>query len=66
MRINGPNRGAFCGLTEEEVLGEIAIAAFANHPVHQEHGAEKIRDMIVNDIGASQAVRTEAERAGLA
>ena len=54
---------AFCGLTEEEVLTiaehehmpEIAAAALAEYLTSQEHGAEKIRDMIVDDIRASQA-----------
>ena len=44
---------AFCGLTEEEVLAiaaEIAVAAFAEYLTNQEHGTEKIRDMIVDDI----------------
>jgi hypothetical protein len=53
---------AFCGLTEEEVLAiaehehmpEIAAAALAEYLTHQEHGTEKIRDMIVHDIRASQ------------
>jgi len=54
---------AFCGLTEEEVLAiaehehmpEIAAAALAEYLTYQEHGTEKIRDMIVDDIRASQA-----------
>lgn len=49
---------AFCGLTEEEVraLAEhehmpvMAATALAEHLLGQEHGAEKIRDMIVDDI----------------
>src|SRR5512145_3155093 len=53
---------AFCGLTEEEVLAiaehehlsEIAAAALASYLVHQEHGLEKVRDMIVEDIRTSQ------------
>ena len=52
----------FCGLTEEEVLAiaehehmpEIAAAAFAEYLTNQEHGTEKIRDMIVDDIRAAQ------------
>jgi hypothetical protein len=54
---------AFCGLTEEEVLAiaehehmpEIAATALAEYLMYQEHGTEKIRDMIVDDIRASQA-----------
>ena len=47
-----------CGLEEEHILAiaehehipEIAAAALANYLLHQEQGAEKIRDMIVDDI----------------
>jgi len=54
---------AFCGLTEEEGLAiaehehtpEIAAASFAEYLTNQEHGTEKIRDMIVDDIRAAQA-----------
>jgi hypothetical protein len=54
---------AFSGLTEEEVLAiaehehmpEIAAAALAQYLTYQEHGTEKIRDLIVDDIRASQA-----------
>lgn len=54
---------ALCGLTEEEVLAiaehehvpEIAAAALAEYLKQQEHGTEKIRDMIVDDIRASEA-----------
>ena len=53
---------AFCGLTEQEVLAiaehehipEIAATSLAEYLSHQEHGAEKVRDMIVDDIRASQ------------
>jgi len=54
---------ALCGLTEEEVLAiaehehmpEIAATALAQYLACQEHGTEKIRDMIVDDIRAGQA-----------
>ncbi len=54
---------ARCGLTEEEVLAivehehmpEIAATALAQYLTYQEHGEEKIRNMIVDDIRASQA-----------
>jgi len=53
---------AFCGLTEQEVLAiaehehipEIAATSLAEYLSHQEHGAEEVRDMIVDDIRASQ------------
>ncbi len=54
---------AFCGLTEAEILAlaehehipEIAAAALADYLLHQEHGSEKIRQMIVDDIRAALA-----------
>ena len=53
---------AFCGLTEEEVLAiaeyehipEIAATALAEYLLSQEHGIEKVRDMIVDDIRQAQ------------
>jgi len=49
---------AMCGLSEDQVLAiaehehipEIAAAALAQYLLHQEHGPEKIRDMIRDDI----------------
>ena len=57
-----------CGLTEEEVLAiaehehvpEIAATALAQYLLSQEHGAETVRDMIVDDIRGSQ-VRGDKE-----
>jgi hypothetical protein len=59
----------FCGLTEEEVLAiaehehlpEIAAAALAQYLLSQEHGAERVRDMIVDDI--RQAQRSRGDKA---
>jgi hypothetical protein len=53
---------ALCGLTEEEVLAvaehehlpEIAATALAQYLLEQEHGIEKIRDMVVDDIRDAQ------------
>lgn len=53
---------AFCGLTEEEVLAiaehehspEIVAAALAQYLQLQEHGAERLRDMMIDDIRAAQ------------
>ena len=61
---------AFCGLTEAEVLAiaehehvpEIAAAALGEYLLRQEHGPEKIRDMIVDDIRAALA-RGDRDRA---
>jgi hypothetical protein len=52
---------ALCGLSEEEVLAiaehehipEIAAAALGDYLLHQEHGAERIRDMLRDDIRAA-------------
>jgi hypothetical protein len=49
---------ALCGLTEQEVLAiaehehvpEIAAAAVARYLLKEPHGAEKIRDMMRDDI----------------
>ena len=49
---------AMCGLSEEEVdalsehehIPEIAATALANYLLHQPHGGEKIRAMIIDDI----------------
>jgi hypothetical protein len=55
---------ALCGLTEEEVLAiaehehlpEIVACALAEYLLHQEHGPERIRDMIAADVRAAQAL----------
>jgi hypothetical protein len=52
----------FCGLTEEEVLAiaehehlpEIAATALAQYLLSQEHGSERVRDMIVDDMRHAQ------------
>ena len=49
---------ALCGLDEDEIaaicehehIGEVPAAAMASYLLHQEHGAEKIRGMIIDDI----------------
>ena len=51
-----------CGLTEEEVralaehehLPEISATALAKYLLSQEHGSEKVRDMIIDDIRKAQ------------
>jgi hypothetical protein len=53
-----------CGLTEEEVL---AIAEHEHLPeivatsLSQEHGSEKIRDMIVDDIRQAKLIGSNKE-----
>ncbi len=52
-----------CGLNHEEVLAiaehehipEIAAAALGEYLLHGHHGAEVIRDMIIDDVRAAQA-----------
>jgi hypothetical protein len=54
---------ALCGLSEEEILAiaehehipEIAAVALADYLLHQERGAETIRDMLRDDIRAALA-----------
>ncbi len=49
---------AFCGLTEDEVLAiaehehvpEMAATAIGEHLLGQKHGAETIRNMMIDDI----------------
>ncbi len=63
---------AMCGLTEEEVLAiaehehirEIAAAALAQYLLCQDHGAERIRDMLKDDFRAALArnVREHASK----
>ncbi len=59
---------ALSGLTEEQVLAiaehehlpEIAATALAQYLSKQEHGMEKIRDMIVHDIRQAQQRQDKA------
>ena len=54
---------AMCGLSEDEVLAiaehehipEIAAAALGQYLLNQQHGPEKIRDMIREDIRSALA-----------
>ncbi len=54
---------ALCGLTKEEVLAvaehehlsEIGAAALGQYLLKQRHGAERIRDIIVDDVRNAQA-----------
>jgi hypothetical protein len=41
-------------IAEHEHIPEIAAAALAEYLTYQEHGTEKIPDMIVDDIHAAQ------------
>lgn len=52
-----------CGLTENEVaaiaehehIPEVAAAALAQYMLHRKHGAEDLRNMIVDDIRSALA-----------
>ena len=59
-----------CGLTEEEVLAiaehehiprEIAASAMAQYLLSLEHGSEKVRDIIVDDIRQAQRLRGDKD-----
>jgi len=58
-----------CGLTEEEVLAiaehehlpEIAATAMAEYLLSLEHGSEKVRDMIIDDIRQTQRIGAKKE-----
>ncbi len=58
-----------CGLTEEEVLAiaehehlpEIVATALAQYLLSQEHGSEKVLDMIVDDIRKAQLITGDKE-----
>jgi hypothetical protein len=60
----------FCGLTEEEVLAiaehehlpEIVATALAQYLLSQEHGREKVRDIIVDDIRQAQLIEGNKEQ----
>ena len=61
---------AMCDLSEAEVLAiaehehipEIAATALAHYLLHQEHGAERIRDMLRDDIRVALA-RNDSDHA---
>lgn len=54
---------ALCGLSHEEVAAiaehehvpEIVAAAQAQYMLNRAHGAERIRDMIIDDVRSAQA-----------
>src|SRR5271166_3996293 len=60
----------FCGLTEEEVLAiaehehlpQIVATALAQYLLSQEHGSEKVRDIIVDDIRQAQLIEGNKEQ----
>jgi hypothetical protein len=63
MNITREDCIALCGLDEAEVAAiaehehtsDVAAAALADYLLHQQDGAAKIRDMIVDDLRAALA-----------
>ncbi|MDK9697336.1 MAG: hypothetical protein OEL76_13190 [Siculibacillus sp.] len=52
-------------IAEHEHIPEVAAAALGDYLVHQEHGAERVRDMIVDDIRHAVERRDRAHAATL-
>ncbi len=44
------DRDEIDAIAEHEHIPEVAAAALGDYLVHQAHGAERVRDMIVDDI----------------
>jgi hypothetical protein len=61
-----------CGLTEAEIAAiaehvpEIAAAVLGQYLLHQQHGPERIRQMLVDDIRAAVGVSNAKHAADLA
>jgi hypothetical protein len=63
MNITREDCIALCGLDETEVaaigehehISDVAAAALADYLLHQQGGAAKIRDMIIDDLRAALA-----------
>jgi DNA repair protein RadC len=56
MGLCGLSEGEVLAIAEHEHLPEIAATALAQYVLSQEHGTEKVRDMIVDDIRQSQRI----------
>ena len=57
-----PTRTAALAIAEHEHLPEIAATALAQYLLSQEHGSERVRDMIVDDIRRAQVARDNKEK----
>jgi len=53
-------------IAEHEGIPEVAAAALGDHLLHQAHGAESVRDMIVDDIRSAMGRHDAAHAASLA
>ena len=52
-------------IAEHEHIPEVAAAALGDYLLHQRHGAERVRDMIVDDIRAAVDRHDEPHAASL-
>jgi hypothetical protein len=60
VAISGLTEAQVLAIAEHEHLPEIAATAVAQYLSNQEHGMEKIRDMIVDDIRQAQRRQDKA------
>jgi hypothetical protein len=58
IAFSGLSEAQLLAIAEHEHLPEIAATALAQYLSKQEHGIEKIRDMIVDDIPRLNSART--------
>ncbi|MCL4767563.1 MAG: hypothetical protein KJZ80_15155 [Hyphomicrobiaceae bacterium] len=54
IAFSGLSRDEVLAIAEHEHLPEVAACALAEYLMQQEHGAERVRAMIVEDIRAAQ------------
>ncbi len=50
IAMSGLNADEICAIAEHEHIPEIAAAALGSYLLHQDHGSQRIRDIIVEDI----------------
>ncbi|MEZ5841495.1 MAG: hypothetical protein R3D02_14060 [Hyphomicrobiales bacterium] len=65
IAFTGLDRDEIDAIAEHEHMPEIAAAALASYLLHQAHGAEQIRDMIVDDIRGALGREDNAHAAQL-
>jgi hypothetical protein len=64
IALSGLTEAQVFAIAEHEHLPEIATTALAQYLSKQEHGMEKIRDMIVDDIRQAQQRQDKAHAKG--
>ena len=52
-------------IAEHEHIPEVAAAALGDYLLHQDHGPERVRDMIVDDIRAAMGRHDQPHAASL-